>query len=72
MNKATLSSYEKNAVNAAFPPYSDRIFKMRKCVALCFWKLKSQRDHRLAAGSRQQSAHISSVHFIKPNWRGGD
>jgi len=30
--KATLSSYEKNAVYAAFPPYSDRIFKMRKCV----------------------------------------
>ena len=31
--KATLSSYEKNAVYAAFPPYSDRIFKMRKCVS---------------------------------------
>ena len=26
----TLSSYEKNAVYAAFPPYSDRIFKMKK------------------------------------------
>ena len=31
--KATLSSYEKNAVYAAFPPHSDRIFKMRKCVS---------------------------------------
>jgi hypothetical protein len=39
--KALVSSYEKNVVNAAFPPYAERIFKMRKCDAFCFWKFKS-------------------------------
>lgn len=39
--KALMSSYQKNVVNAAFPPYAERIFKTRKCDALCFWKFKS-------------------------------